>query len=79
MQGNKGSQLYTYRDEFVHVLTMRSKAGSGDSMGNVVKDIGIIDKIHCYNALEQVRTNVELVRNSRKYNIHVSTTEPYSP
>ena len=55
---------------------MRSKAGSGDYMGNVVKDIGIIDKIHCYNALEQVETNVGLVRNYRKYNIHISTTEP---
>ena len=55
---------------------MRSKDGSGDYMGNVVKDIGIIDKIHCYNALEQVETNVGLVRNYRKYNIHISTTEP---
>ena len=58
---------------------MRSKAGSGESLGNVVKDIGIMNEIHCGNALEQVGTNAEFMINSRKYNILVSTNETYSP
>ena len=45
VQGNKFSQIYADKDGFVHVFSMRSKAGECDSMGNVVKYIGIMNEI----------------------------------
>ena len=41
VQGNKFVQLYADRDRIVNIFPMWSKAGSGDSPGNVVKYIGI--------------------------------------
>ena len=55
---------------------MRSKAGAGDSLGNVVKYIGTMNESHYDNAPEQVRKNVEFMTKVRKYNIQVSTTKP---
>ena len=43
LQGNKCAQIYADRDGFVHLFLMRSKDGSGDSLGNVVKNIGILN------------------------------------
>ena len=51
MRGNKWAQIYADRVGFVHVFLMRSKAGEGDSIGNVVKDIGIMNETHCDNVL----------------------------
>ena len=48
-------------------------------LGNVVKDIGITNEIRCDNDLEQVKKNTEFMRKARNYNIHVYTTELYSP
>ena len=79
MRGNKCAQLYTDRDRSVHVLLMRSKARSSDSLGNLVKDTSIMNEIHCGNVLEQVGTNAELIRKACNGKIHVSTTNPYSP
>ena len=79
VQDNKCSQLYDDRDVFLHVSTMRSKAVAGESLVNGVKDIGIMNEIHCENALEQVGTNSEFISKFRKYNISVSFTDPYSP
>ena len=64
---------------FVYVFPMRSKAEAGDSLGNVVKDIGIMNEIHFDNAMEQVGKNIESTINFRKYNIHVYSTDPYLP
>ena len=58
---------------------MRSKDGAGDSLGNVVKDIGIMNEIHCDNALEKVGTNAEFIIKARKYSTNVSSTEPCPP
>ena len=79
MKGNKCAQLYTDREGFLNVFMMRSKAGAGDLMGNVVNDISIMNEIRYDNALEQVGTIVESMSKSCKYNIHLSSTEPYSP
>ena len=79
MQGNKYAQIYTDGNIFVHLLLMRSKAGAGDSLGNVVKDIGNTNEIHCDNTLEQVWTNVEFIIKARKYTIIIYTTESYLP
>ena len=57
MQDNKCAQLYTDGGRFVHAFPMRSKCGAGDSLVNLVKDIGIMNEIHCNNALEQVGMN----------------------
>ena len=43
VQSNKCAQLYADRDEVVHVLSMRSNDKVGESLGNVVKDIGIMN------------------------------------
>ena len=53
---------------------MRSKSGAGGSLCTVVKDIGIMNEIHCGNFLEQSRTNADFMGKPRKYNIHVSIT-----
>ena len=74
MQDNKCAQLYDDRDVFLHVFTMRSKAVAGESLVNEVKDIGIMNEIHCGNFLEQSRTNADFMGKPRKYNIHVSIT-----
>ena len=58
---------------------MRSKPGAGDSLVNVLKDIVIVDEINCDNTLEKLRLSLDSMIKSRKYNIHVSSTEPYSP
>ena len=42
LRGNKCSQIYSDGEVFAHVFPVRSKAGAGDSMGNVVKDIGTV-------------------------------------
>ena len=42
VRGNKCDHLYADRGLFVHLFLMRSKDGVGDSLDNVVKDIGII-------------------------------------
>ena len=76
MFDNKCSQIYTEEDGFVHVLRMRSKAGAGDSLGNVVKDIDITNEITYDNALEQGRTNAEFMSKADTYNIYVSSTKP---
>ena len=55
---------------------MRSKAGEGDSLGNVVNDIGTMNESHYDNAPEQVRKNAEFMTKVCKYNIKVSTTNP---
>ena len=55
---------------------MRSKAGAGDSLGDVVKDIGTMNESHYENAPEQVGKNAEFMTKVRKYNIQVSTTKP---
>ena len=52
VQGNKYYQLYAYGDGFIHVFIMRSKSEADDSMGNLVNDIDMGNKIYCYNALE---------------------------
>ena len=54
---------------------MRSKSETDDSLGNVVKDIGIMNDINCDKVLEQVGMNTDSMIKSRKYNIHVSSTE----
>ena len=43
VRGNKCAQIYADRYRFVHVFLMRSKAGAVDSLGNLVKDICIIN------------------------------------
>ena len=57
---------------------MMSKSGVGDSLGNVVNDIGIINEIHCDKIMEKLVMNAEIMSKARKYNIHVSYGEPYS-
>ena len=61
------------------VILMRSTAGASDSLGNLVKDIGIVNEIYCENALEQVRMNLEFMSNSCKYNNNSSSAETYLP
>ena len=51
VRDNKCAQIYTDRDVFLHVFPMKPKAGAGDSVGNVVKDIGIMNEINCDNAM----------------------------
>ena len=75
VQGNRYDQIYADRDVFVHVFLTRSKAGAGDSLGNVFRDIGIMNEIHCYNSLEQVGTNEKFMSKARKYITHVSSTK----
>ena len=55
--GNKCAQLYADRELFIYILPMSSNAVSGDSLGDVVNNIGIMNEIYCDNALEQVMTN----------------------
>ena len=43
VQGNKCDHLYSDGDEFLHVFPMSSNARVGDSMGNAVKDIFIMN------------------------------------
>ena len=45
---------------------MRSKSGAGDSLVNVVNDVGIMNKIHYDNLLEQFGTNSEFIIKARK-------------
>ena len=45
----------------------------------MVKNIGIMNEIHCDNSLEQVGTNTEIMSKACKYNIGVSKTELYLP
>ena len=79
VQGNKCAHIYADGDGFVHILPMRSKLRAGVSVGNVVKYIGAMNEIHCDNTLEQVGKNSEFMKNTRNYNIHVSSIKPYSP
>ena len=78
-RGNKCAHLYADSNVFVHVFPMRFKAAEGDSLGNAVKDIGIMNEIHYENALEQVGINAEFISKDCKYNINVSSNESYSP
>ena len=78
VKDNKCSQLYTDGGIFSHALTMMSKYGAGESLVNVVKDIGIMNEIHCNNALEQVGMNAWFMSKAGKYNSCVFTTDPYS-
>ena len=41
--GNKCAQIYADRYRFLHVFPMSSKAGAVDSLGNLVKDICIMN------------------------------------
>ena len=43
VQGNNCTQLYSKGGGFIYVYMMRYKAGAGDSLGNLVKDIGIMN------------------------------------
>ena len=79
VRGNKCAHIYADGDGFVHILPMRSKLRAGVSVGNVVKYIGAMNEIHCDNTLEQVGKNSEFMKNTRNYNIHVSSIKPYSP
>ena len=45
----------------------------------MVKNIGIMNEIHCDNSLEQVGTNTEIMSKACKYNIGVSKTELHLP
>ena len=57
---------------------MRSKSGAGGSLCTVVKDIGIMNEIHCNNALEQVGMNSWFMSKAGKYNNCVLPTDLYS-
>ena len=75
--GNTCAQIYSNRIGFVKLYPMTTKSDSHNSFSNFIHEVGIPHSIHSDGAKEE--TLGPFRKKMKKYEVHHSSTEPYSP
>ena len=77
VMGNTCAQIYSNRIGFVKLYPMNTKSDSHHSFSNFIHEVGIPHSIHSDGAKEE--TFGPFRKKMKKYEVHHSSTEPYSP
>ena len=74
LQGNKCAQVFT-NGAFTAVYLIVSKSHAGDSLRELINDVGIPDRLYADLAAEHTGTNTEFQQQVRKFHIQMHYAE----
>ena len=76
-RGNTCSQIFVNRCGFIKIYNLPGKSFAHEALSSFIHEVGIPSSIHSDGAKELVEG--EFLKKMRKYEIHGTVSEPYSP
>ena len=77
LDGDKHAQIFANESFFVTPYLMEHKSNAGQALKQFISDFGILDKLVCDGAAEQVGKQTEFQSMVRKHAIDLHVTEPH--